>query len=174
MGSQPCNPGCACGKHVHTAQHRARVSAAKTFSFESVWDRIDVRGADECWPWTGYARRSGRGIVTRGGRLYYVSRIVFYLTHGQWPEPECLHECDNPACCNPAHLKEGTHARNMGDAAVRLRMASKIGPVEVDEIRVMAGQFSQREIASFFGVSQSLVSRIQSGERRSHVGRQKG
>ncbi len=49
-------------------------------------------------------------------------RYAWILTHG---EPEAgqhvLHKCDNPPCCNPAHLRLGTHDQNMAEMAAKGR-----------------------------------------------------
>jgi hypothetical protein len=42
-------------------------------------------------------------------------RMAWFAEYGRWPEPCALHRCDNPPCCNPAHLFEGTRADNMRD-----------------------------------------------------------
>ena len=48
-------------------------------------------------------------------------RIAFFLAHGHWPEPETLHLCDNPPCCNPRHLREGTRMDNVRDMIMKNR-----------------------------------------------------
>jgi hypothetical protein len=95
------------------------------------WARVDSSGGpDACWPWTGGkgAGYKGRnyGIVQARGLFgpqpKTTHTVAFWLTHGCWPTPECLHSCDNYPCCNPAHLSAGTHRQNMHDAIARGRL----------------------------------------------------
>jgi hypothetical protein len=58
--------------------------------------------------------RAGRRIKTKASRAVYVA------THGDLsPDIFVLHACDNPPCCNPAHLRPGTHLENMYDRKTR-------------------------------------------------------
>ncbi len=44
--------------------------------------------------------------------------MAFELTFGPIPRGQgVLHRCDNPPCCNPAHLFLGDQSANMADAA---------------------------------------------------------
>lgn len=58
-----------------------------------------------------------------GGRNIVASRIACFLAHGPAPEgkPHALHSCDNPACCNPNHLRWGSVKDNVRDALERNR-----------------------------------------------------
>lgn len=73
-----------------------------------------------CWTWRG--KKNGRlpyGLFS--GLLAH--RVMWTIVVGPIPPGlEILHNCDNPPCVNPFHLKAGTHAQNMGDAAKRGRM----------------------------------------------------
>jgi hypothetical protein len=82
-----------------------------------IWQRIDVRGATECWPWTrGTTTPGGYGVLRVAGRPVRAHRFVYELVNGALtPGLYVLHSCDNPPCCNPAHLRQGTHAENMQD-----------------------------------------------------------
>jgi hypothetical protein len=90
---------------------------------DRIWGKIDQRGPEDCWEWKfrnpSPVPRYGR--VTIGGRSPNRKRIlahraVWILTHGALPvELDVLHRCDNPPCCNPAHLFVGTHRDNMKD-----------------------------------------------------------
>lgn len=57
-----------------------------------------------------YLRRGGRNVGMKA------SRAVYIATHGDLPaDVHVLHSCDNPPCCNPAHLRPGSHLENMAD-----------------------------------------------------------
>ena len=93
-------------------------------------EKIERRGPDECWPWAAKARhRFGYGVfaVKRGDRWkqYTASRAMCALAHGEPPSPKAhaLHSCDNPICCNPAHLRWGTPKENTADAVDRGRQS---------------------------------------------------
>lgn len=76
-----------------------------------------------------------------------------------------LHHCDNPPCCNPAHLFEGTNEDNIRDAAQKGRMRRKLSDNDVREIqrRLRKGDL-QEAIAADFDVSQVCVSHIKLGK----------
>jgi hypothetical protein len=66
-------------------------------------------------------RHSGHGHVRIDGKLRPAHHVAFKLKHGRWPIPALRHTCDNPPCCNDAHLIEGTQAENMADKVARGR-----------------------------------------------------
>lgn len=88
---------------------------------EKVTRLVDrTRGPEACWPYTGRRNPLGYGIVDvfeRGtARQYRAHRVAYEMAHGPIPEGlVLLHGCDNPRCCNPAHLTPGTHGENIAD-----------------------------------------------------------
>jgi DNA invertase Pin-like site-specific DNA recombinase len=104
--------------------------------------------------------------------------VVYELTVGPIPEGLfVLHSCDNPPCCNPAHLRAGTQKENIEDAVERDRLArgralpqAKLTEAAVREIRRRSGEGrSQRAVAAEFGVSHDTVGKILRGKRWTHV-----
>jgi hypothetical protein len=94
------------------------------------WDRVNKQGPvpahqpelGRCWVWTGNTDNKGYG------RLHHdlAHRRAWRETNGPIPDGLwILHRCDNPPCCNPAHLYPGTHAQNMRDMSERGRSGSK-------------------------------------------------
>jgi hypothetical protein len=84
---------------------------------ELIWDSLDTAGGDtrRCWEWRG-ARSRGYGVLVIDGRTKGAHRVVYELLVGPIPEGMYVcHHCDNPPCCNPAHLFLGTAEDNTDD-----------------------------------------------------------
>lgn len=134
------------------------------------WRLVDVRGANECWPWKGDLRR-GYGVFQYGGRVRPAHELALSFTTGEKRAAtlDTCHSCDNPPCCNPAHLRFDTRRSNVADMDRRGR---RINPgarltasdVEIIRIRRSAGA-RQKDLAAQFGVTDGLISEIVRGLR---------
>lgn len=79
------------------------------------WGKINVKGANECWPWKNSTRGSlGYGQFRIGDKICDAHRVALELMKGPLKKGRyILHDCDNPKCCNPRHLIPGTQQENM-------------------------------------------------------------
>lgn len=138
------------------------------------WSKVEVRGVNECWPWTGKAYGRSRGGAIRGrvryeGRIQYAYRVAYELAFGKTLSGVARHQCDNPACCNPYHILDGTQSQNMQDMIERGRR--RYEGISSEQAQRILGLHQQgipvREIACREGVSRSSVWNIVSGRHRS-------
>lgn len=74
-----------------------------------------------CLVFTGMRNSRGYGIIEvmiQGKRYPMLThRLAWVIAHDE-PIPDdriICHKCDNPGCCEPAHLYLGTHASNAAD-----------------------------------------------------------
>ena len=137
--------------------------------------KVDRSGGEEgCWLWTGYRNNEGYGRCTVRGRKYLAHRRAYELLRGPVPVGLVVrHTCDNPPCCNPAHLRVGTHAENSADRSNRKRCGFGCGGLSdsvVLQIRGLAGLISHAKIGALVGCSREAVSQILAGRRRSAAG----
>jgi len=141
-----------------------------------VLDRIRIE-TNGCWVWYMAQDRDGYGLLRHRNRNRRVHRATYMLFKGKIPRGMLVrHTCDNPSCCNPEHLICGTHKDNMKDMRDRGRAASNKGennPGSVlndDAIRhIRRSNLLQRELASIYSVSISLISLVRRGSIWTHV-----
>lgn len=151
------------------------------------WSKIDRSGGPAaCWEWrgallNGYGRNGSVG--PGGSRLAH--RIVWELTRGEIPAGLCAcHRCDNPTCCNPAHLFLGTIPENNIDMTQKGRRKFGFTPKDgernnnarltADDVRAIRsaydpGVVTMAEIARRFGVNETAVWKIVNRKRWAHV-----
>mgnify|MGYP000868179549 CR=1 FL=1 len=135
------------------------------------WSHVALAGPDDCWEWTAFIDKHGYGRFSYNNQMVQTHRFSFTLAHGSIPpDHEVCHKCDNPKCCNPAHLFLGTHQDNMTDMKTKKRArtlatTTKITRTLKRQIReaYIAENVSQQELAARFGVHITTVSKIVRG-----------
>lgn len=146
----------------------------------------------QCWPWTAGRQTAGYGGFMVRGKVLGTHRVSFFLNAGKIdPLLHVLHSCDNPPCCNPAHLSQGTDQMNTDDAKARGRHSSgeahsailkangvaqgeknphsKLTVADVLDIRGLRGLLSLSEIGRRYGVSPVTVWMIIHRKNWAHV-----
>lgn len=108
-------PGSTARIDINTA--RAVLDSREVIHF---WSRVD-RGAPEiCWPWLGGKLPKGYGMSHVKSNPVLAHRLAYVLAVGEIPLGLIVrHKCDNPPCCNPAHLELGTYQDNERDKLLR-------------------------------------------------------
>jgi hypothetical protein len=156
---------------------RAMVDAGLVKRFFS---KVAVAGPDECWDWTASTAGKGYGQIRlpKSRKNVYAHRLSYEIHNGECPANALvLHSCDNPRCCNPAHLSLGLHKDNSQDMAQKGRhlygeknASSVLTEKKVEQIfKLAAIGLSQAAIGRVVQISQTEVGRILRGKRWAHV-----
>lgn len=137
-----------------------------------------VRIGAGCWEWQGAVNCDGYGTFTRQYRRVMAHRAVWEAFNGRKPGPVLMHTCDNPRCCNPVHLVEGTHKTNQADKFEKGRQAkgSRVGTAVLTESQVleMRRRYVPRVctyemLAAEFGVHRDTVQKAVRGKLWRHL-----
>jgi hypothetical protein len=127
--------------------------------------------------------KDGYGWFWLARRAQKAHRVAFFLANGRWPTPNCLHSCDNPPCCEPAHLFEGTDAVNMADRDAKGRQRSGSTPANAlrgegaswskltatQVLAIRASSASAGALARELGVSKKTVLNVRHGRTWTHI-----
>lgn len=153
---------------------------------EVFWSKVAKGRHDECWPWMAARFQNGYGAISRYRKNLKAHRVAFQMARGPIPEGAVIcHTCDNPPCCNPAHLFIGSNRDNTRDCIAKGRYnAFKVAPTRGEQrynaklnesgVRAMrslyaSGSHTQAELAALFGVSAFVVSQIIRRKKWKHV-----
>jgi hypothetical protein len=134
-----------------------------------------------CWEWQAGRQRFGYGTIEIDGKKWTAHRLSWALHHGREPTLWILHHCDNPPCCNPDHLYEGTPADNHRDSVERGR-ARCVMPTLEDRRKPRLNKLTDAEVIAIarstepvehiawrYRCSMGHVSQIRNGHRKSKV-----
>jgi len=158
------------------------------------WRHVDQRGPDECWPWLLGRTTDGYGRVRLDGMKLRAHRIAYLAAKGPISNGLLVcHACDNPPCCNPAHLWLGTVLDNTRDAQRKGRLVppphnGRIQPtppspqfgvsngaakLTEESVRAMRADYrsmgSYASVARRYSISVSQGYRVITGQYWSHV-----
>jgi hypothetical protein len=121
-------PGLEVAAMLH--QHTPKVNSPPRYA--PLKERLDSQidrsaGPLECWPFNGLRDKYGYGRIKHMCRRYSVHRLAWTYANDREIPPGLFicHTCDNPPCCNPAHLFLGTCAENVRDAIRKGRFTGR-------------------------------------------------
>lgn len=142
------------------------------------WEKVEIANPEDCWRWTAKANSKGYGFFKIASYHQVAAHRLSWAIHNRRDPGELLtlHNCDNPQCVNPVHLRLGTDFDNMEDKMSRGRhrngdrKGAKNGANKLDLAtlaQVIAGfqiGLSNTEIANRLGVSHATISLIRLGK----------
>lgn len=148
---------------------------------DRLWPLTDRSGGPEsCWPFHERGRNPhgyGKFQFKDNGRVRQLAhQAAWVVTFGSIPDGlGVLHKCDNPPCCNPAHLFLGTSTENNADRHRKGRSngprgeahpRAKLTAATAREIRArQASGIPATVLGTEYGVGQTTILDIWNGKR---------
>jgi hypothetical protein len=114
------------------AQDYLKLPVLSEQEVQRFWSKVQKGAPDECWPWLAGKDWDGYGcfVVTHSGNKFQLRahRIAYFLHYKEDPWPLLVRHliCDNPPCCNGAHLARGTIDDNNQDSVRKGRRATGV------------------------------------------------
>lgn len=177
-----------CSKRCNGLAVKAKRQAESGMNEERFWNLVDKTPGQgpngDCWEWQGRRSEDTYGVVSwkersnKKGHIVFCHRLAYEIVVGTIPEGLYLmHSCDNPPCCNPAHLSPGTKGDNNRDAKAKGRNShgskhpsTKLTEEQVEEILLMQLiGFTHVDISKKYPISVDASYGIKSGRNWKHV-----
>lgn len=133
------------------------------------WSKVAMKGPQDCWEWqAARLRNGGYGAFRLQGQTKRAHRIAYFLSVASLdPSLEILHLCDNPACCNPAHLTQDTHQANLqqaGRAGTMVRYSGANSKKQFNQEQltdILTAKVSARALGRKYRVDHKTIRSIQ-------------
>lgn len=164
------NKACCNPKHIKSVSRKEYDASFRGNTEEDFWKLVNIKSDNECWLWMGHTSPSGYGIAQWKNSPRRAHRLAYFYKNGVLNKTDLiLHSCHERRCCNPLHLRAGTHEDNMKDmvAAKRAAVGSRNGLAKLTEKQVIeirkiyrAEKISQRKLAKQFKVNQAVINDI--------------
>lgn len=139
-----------------------------------------VKTDSGCLEWRGQHDKDGYGRIKYMKKDIRIHRFILEMKSGNLLDTNILtrHTCNNPPCCNPDHLLEGTSQDNVNDrvnsgrsncSKGETQWRSKLKNEQVIEIYKLKGTCPSRILGEKFGVSRTCILKIQNGINWRHL-----
>jgi hypothetical protein len=130
-------------------------------------DRTVVDPKTNCWNWPGSKDACGYGRLRVKDTMMYTHRLSAVVFNNETLHDKyVLHKCDNPNCCNPAHIFTGTQRENMRDSKYKGRLRNGLGNnklIEGDIIKIKALYklgFTISKLAQIYDLNPNTINSI--------------
>jgi len=138
------------------------------------WERVEVKGKNDCWEWMGKKKPSGSAVVKLADGhecsahrvAAYLNGIVSSLIQSNAPEKEtAVHTCGNSLCCNPRHIKNSTRVQK-GEGKRGSSKRRNLTDEEADQVRRLykQGYQNKTELGNMFKVCRQSILKIINNE----------
>lgn len=155
---------------------------------EDFWARVDRGSPDKCWEWkagrNGKTKLQSYGVFWACRIRHKAHRFAFEISIRKLKHGELVcHTCDNPPCCNPAHLYAGSNRDNVLDCIKRGRRNMERGTKRYNavlddrKVREIRQRYQKRKVggmgidrlAEIYGVGRTMIYAIIMRRRWAHV-----
>lgn len=150
---------------------------------ERYFSKVDVRGEDECWPYTGAVNVDRYPMIRDSSPPYTpiaINRLAWIFGKGALPPTSRVRKCPVlPTCGNPQHLELEQTGRPKVSVPRQPPPQIKgeqnpLAKLTDDSVRrIRSAEFSspgdKARMASELGISPGLLSKVLKGERWTHV-----
>ena len=164
-----------CGTHYSRKQKHGDVNAVRREGRNITWLKSHIKFAgDDCLNWPFGLNAYGYGSLRVDGKSRPANRVMCELAHGAPPHTsmQAAHQCGNPACVNPQHLRWATPIENNADKRAHGTVIqgadhphAKLTELEVLDVlkRLDSGE-AVKLVASRYSVSWMCIDRIRTGK----------